>query len=262
MIRTAIVLVLTGLCQLPSPARAQGEVHCRLRVLALGDPPPFVQEVRNGVRYEVAPPAGEIPPRNAGILPGGSTAGAPIGIRVRLGRVSEQVEFTLPNRNVAGILDDEGDKWLEVPLHECGASLVLAWRKGKTWKEAAALVIPDDATARAEGSIHLTNLAAGPMAVVIGEEKIRLNPGVTITRQQAVGSPALPLEISYPSATGGLVLCHTAMLEPVGGTFKRFIIHMADGKRPKLPVKVVRIEEASGSSEIVSNSGSASSTRR
>lgn len=260
--RTQTILFLAGFC---APVCAQSPAHHRLRVLALGDPPPFVQEVRDGVRYEMAPPVGSIPPRLVKLATGGDTIGTlaatPLDVRVRLGRPTEAVVFPLPGSNRIELRSDNGTPWLNVPLHECGSSLVLAWRGAEGWNQAKAVVVPDDLRARAEGGLHFTNLAAGPMALVLGAEKLRLNPGVTVSRSLAPGAAPLPLEIFYPTVAGGLALCHTSMLEPTRGSFRRFIMYMADGKRPKLPVKVAQIEESSGEPAIVSNTDGQTATK-
>jgi hypothetical protein len=60
----------------------------------------------------------------------------------------------------------------------------------------------------------------------------------------APGEGALPLEISYVSAAGELRRCHSSSLELTGGCFHRVIVYAADGKSPRLPVKVLQLEEA------------------
>jgi hypothetical protein len=44
-------------------AAAQEAPTASLRLLALGELPPFRQEIRDGVRRELDPPAGSVPPR-------------------------------------------------------------------------------------------------------------------------------------------------------------------------------------------------------
>lgn len=219
----------------------------RLRLLAVGNPPPFKQEIRDGARYELPAPEGTIPPRTVK-LPTISEDGTPgegegASIRLSLGQTTTPVTFTTPKSGRLSIRSDKGLKWLDLPLQQCGASLALIWRGGKDWNEARAIVVADDSAARMEGNVHFVNLTAAPMAIVIGTEKIRLEPGKTFIRTMTPGNAALPLEISYPLPSGGLKSCHSSSLEFNRGSFHRLIIYAADGKDPRIPVKVLQLEE-------------------
>lgn len=242
MYRLLLLFGLTGLSM-----AAEVPPH-RLRLLALGNPPPFKQEVRDGIRYEIAAPDGTIPPRTVK-LPmitedGNPAEGEGASIKVRLGQATSPVTFPVPKGGRLSIKSDKGAKWLEFPLQQCGASLALIWRGGKDWSEARAIVVPDDAAARAEGSVHFVNLTGAPMAVVLGTEKIRLDPGKTFDRKITAGS-AQSLDISYPLPSGGLKSCHSSALEFSRGAYLRLIIYAADGSDPRTPVKVLKLDEPS-----------------
>lgn len=246
MFRHSLIVLCSGLCGL---ALAEEIPQHRLRVLAVGDPPPFVQEIRNGARYEVAPPVGTIPPRTVTIplatKSGESPVVTPPTLRLRLGQPSPSVSLPMPESGKVELQSEKGAKWLNVPLQPCGASLALVWRGSRDWKDARTIVIPDDDASHAEGNVHFANLTAASMAIVFGTEKIRLDPGKTFSRK--VNGAAVPLEILYPTATGELKLCHSASLEPSHGTFRRIVIYAADGEKPRRPVKVLQLEEASQS---------------
>ncbi|MEX1114533.1 MAG: hypothetical protein WEB53_04745 [Akkermansiaceae bacterium] len=220
----------------------------RLRLLAVGSPPPFIQEIRDGARYEVPPAEGTVPPRVliAPDLSGSAETAedAKTPLRLRLGQPSIPVSFTFPESGRLRIEPETGGKWLELPLHECGASLALIWRGGSDWSKPQAIVVPDDMQARAEGKVHFANLTSSPMAVVVGTAKVRLNPGKIYQRRMTPGEGALPLEISYVSPAGTLKSCHSSSLELTRGCFHRIIIYAADGKSPRMPVKVLQLEEA------------------
>lgn len=230
-------------------ALAQESPMHRLRVLAVGDPPPFIQEVRDGARYEVAASADAIPPRVVTVpvqtKPGDPAATTTMPLRLRLGQTSAPLLLPLPKDRRIELQSEQGAKWLGVPLQSCGASLALVWRGNRSWSEARTIVVPDDTEARTPGNVHFANLTASPMAVVVGSEKIRLDPGRTFTRRLSPDAPAVPLEISYPTSSGELRLCHSASLEATPGCFRRVVIYAADGKRPRSPVKVLQIEEPS-----------------
>lgn len=232
-------------------ALAQEVPQHRLRVLTVGDPPPYTQEIRNGVRYEIPAATGTIPPRMVKVpapkKPGETaekSAADPVQMRLRLGQTSLPVTLPMPADQRLELTTEEGTRWLNVPLHSCGASLALVWRSGPDWSKASTLVMPDDSNARTEGNTHLSNLTAFPMLITIGSEKIRLEPGKTFTRR-IVSGPPIPLEISYTSSSGGLRLCHSAALEATRGIFRRLVIYAADGKAPRNPIKVLQLEEPS-----------------
>lgn len=224
-----------------SGAAAEETALHRLRVLAVGDPPPFIQEVRDGARREVPPPAGSIPPRVVTVPQGDEVDRAPL--RIRLGQSSPPVMLPFPKDGRIELKSEQGAKWLDLPLHPGGASVALVWRGGRDWTEPRALVMADDSAARTEGSVHFFNLTASPLAVVIGPEKIRLEPGKSFTRRVTPEGGSVPLEILYPTNAGGLKSCHSSSLEASRGNFSRFVIYAADGKKPRLPVKVLHLQE-------------------
>jgi hypothetical protein len=239
---------MIALCACCSAFAAEEAVAHRLRVLPVGDPPPFVQEVREDGRYEVAPPEGSVPPREVTIpLPvaGGVEGETIASLKLRLGQASAPLFMPLPENGRVPLVSAVGSKWLDVPLHSSGASLALVWRGGKSWKDARTLVVPDDIEARKEGNVHVVNLTNSPMAVVLGTEKIRLDPGKSLTRRSTGEQPAPALEIRYPTTSGDLRLCHSTTLERVPGAFRRMIIYAADAARPRSPFKVLQIDETS-----------------
>lgn len=248
MFRHFAIASWSCLCTL---ALAQEVPQHRLRVLTIGDPPPYKQEIRDGVRYEIPAPDGTIPPRTVVIpapkKPGETpeqSAAAQQKLRLRLGQSSQPVTMPMPQDQRVELVSDKGEKWLNIPLNTCGASLALVWRNGPSWSKASTIVMPDDAIARTEGNTHFSNLTAFPMAIAIGKEKILLNPGKTFTRRVVAG-PAIPLEISYSTSGGALKLCHSASLEATPGIFRRIVMYGADGLKPRNPIKVLQLEEPS-----------------
>lgn len=251
MIRHAVIASWACLSGLSFAQQSEVPQH-HLSILTVGDPPPFVQEVRNGVRYEVAPPIGSIPPALVKIaLPTAKAEGDPAKakeeekvktppLRVRLGQQTLSVAFPAPKTPAVEIETEDGAKWLDLPLHPSGTSLAIV-RRGKDWTTGQPVVVADDAAARAAGNVHFANLAAFPIGVTFGKEKIRLNPGMILTRRTDSGS-SVPLEISYFTADGQVQLCHSASLEPMAGVFRRVVIYSADSKTPRNPIKVIQME--------------------
>jgi len=166
-------------------------------------------------------------------------------LRLRLGRPSAPVTLTDPQQRRVELNLEQGTNWLNVPLDPCGSSLALVWRWGKNWSQARTLVLPDDSAARAEGNVQFANLTASSMGVVFGTEKLRLEPGMTFSRKLTADAPATSVEILYPSPTGGFKLCLSTRLDATPGVFSRLLIYAADGHNPRLPVKVLRLDEPS-----------------
>ena len=126
---------------------------------------------------------------------------------------------------------------------QSSSQVALVWRGGRDWNQPRALVVPDDPSSRMAGNVHFLNLTASPLAVVVGPAKIRLDPGKSFTRRVTAEGGAISLEILYPTVAGGLRSCHSSSLEATGGNYSRFVIFPADGKKPRLPVKVLHLQE-------------------
>lgn len=252
----AFILVVLALLPCALSGADEPPRH-QLRLLAVGDPPPFIQEQRDGARYEVAPPEGSVPPRFVSVgsvspVPG--APGAPPPVRIRLGQPSEPIEFPLPESGKATVRAKDGQRWLEVPLSASGRSLALVCRGASDWKQARAVVVPDDAAARAEGRIHFANLSDRPLGLVHGNEKIRLEPGKHFTRTLESGADAMLLRVFCESSPGALVLCHSGVLERQPGLCHRVIIFKADGVKNRMPVKVLQVDEAASPPQVVASS--------
>ncbi len=214
-----------------------------LRILPLGDPPPFRQEVREGIRYEIPAPEGTVPPREIVLsskVPEGEKA-EEWPLRLRLGTATPELVVPMPQDGTITAKTAAGAPWLNIPLSKSTATLALVWRTGKSWNEAArVMAIPDDTK---EGDFQFVNLTAKPMAVTWGDQKLKLNPATVMVRRMPDGTKALPLTIQYPAAEGGLRPCFSTRIEKIPGTRQQFVIYAADGERPKLPVKVLPLSE-------------------
>jgi hypothetical protein len=218
-----------------------------LRVLAIGDPPPFVQEVRDGARYEVAPPEGSIPPRSLVIpvkVPEGKDAEpVKLPLRLRLGQVSQPIELPLQDVREIQLNREQGSKWLALKIPPVSASLALVCRGPRNWDEPRAIILADDPTHRTEGTVHFANLSGLTVGITLGAEKIRLDPGNVFSRSVSPAGPSQPLTISYPTADGGLETCLSSVLEGTRNGVRRIIIYTADGLKARSPVKVFQLEE-------------------
>ena len=212
-----------------------------LRILPVGDAPPFIQEVRDGLRYEVPAKEGAIPPRNIllAIPAPKDEKQEPLPLRVRLGAPSSVLTFPLPENRSVNTTLQSGDPWLTIPLSKGDSTLALVWR-GKDWFQPRVISVPDDTK---DGDFRFINLTAKPMAVTWGNEKLKLNPATAMTRRMPDGSNALPLTIQFPTADGKLQSCLSTQVEKAPGTRYQFVIYAADGKEVRMPVKVLPLTE-------------------
>ena len=110
-------------------AFSQDAPQHRLRILAVGDQPPFKQEVREGVRYEIAPPADTVPPRTL-LIPypvkqGEEKQKQDLQLRLRLGAPSAPLVMPAPENRRVALNSDYSGKWLDLPLSTASASLAI-----------------------------------------------------------------------------------------------------------------------------------------
>jgi hypothetical protein len=232
---------LVVLAALPSAIAAPAEKPARhVRFLALGDSPPFRQEIRDGVRYELEPPAGSIPPRNVTLS---TDAKATEPVSLRLGDISAPVKVP----GGAGPLDirradvaADAEPWLKVTRPADGDFLVLLWRDPKvgTWAAVRSMVLPDDAVNAPAGMVRFVNVSPAAVGVTLGEEKLVLGPGKSFARQIEFGVER-PFEIMLTTSDGSLKRLHSgvAMLNP--GERGLAFVYQADGVARRLPLKVI-----------------------
>ncbi|WP_193210888.1 hypothetical protein [Luteolibacter marinus] len=217
-----------------------------VRFLAVGDLPPFRQVVENGVRRELPPPAGSIPPSKISLSladDGESELGSS---SLQLGRVSAPVVFEEGAEDL--VIRDAaagGTPWVKVKPPESGDFLVVLFRdpEAKSWSRAKASVVPEGDQ---PGKATVLNVAPGPLAIVYGEDKIALVPGKPLVRNLAGGKP-VSFQIGMPVAGGKLKRVSSMSLEQEAGERTFVVIGRADGIQPRQPLKVTVIRSAAES---------------
>lgn len=225
----------------PAPPRA-------LRLLPLGEPPPFRQEIRDGIRYELEPPAGSIPPRQVVIGPTPDAATATPQpenepTRLNLGRFSESLKIpagTAPIllRDAANPADPAAKPWLRIVPPESGDALAIIWRDpGATWLTPRAIVFPESPTAFPAGSFRLLNLTPAEIGVTLAGRRTLLQPAKSTIQAIPVGTDH-PLQIAYNDGSGNFIAFHTGSVLLNRGERGQIIIHRADGEKPRRPVRV------------------------
>lgn len=232
------------LAALPLAAAPEGKPAARhVRLLALGESPPFRQEIRDNVRYELDPPKGSIPPREVTVGSGESVS-EPMALR--LGQITAPVKVT------AGVgalairrSDDPSDSkpWLSVKPPETGDFLVYVFRdpNKKTWDDAVSLVVPDGDGTPA-GTVRIANLFPLAVHVAWGGESLVLGPGKSILREAKPGAE-IPFQILVPDESGALKRYYSGGVNQNQGERGFVTIYRADGFSPRRPVKVSMLRE-------------------
>ncbi len=238
---TALSSLLLGLPLLPSGSSAQeaapeAAAADAVRFLPVGEQPPFLQEVRDGVRQELEAPAGSIPPRVVTVASG---AMKPAPLRLSLGHPSAAASVPRGGGAVR-LLDESGAPWTTVERVGEGDLLVLLSRApgAPSWKEPRTLLIPSDAVRFPAGKLCLVNFSTVTVAVVFGTEKIALPAGKTVHRDLPAGNETA-FQLAHGDGKGSLKRFHAGTLQQAGGERTLAVIHAADGKAPRQALRVL-----------------------
>lgn len=225
---------------LGAAALAQEEIPPRdLRFLAVGDAPPFRQEIRNGVRYELDAPPGSLPPRKVELQVEGATGEE---LSLSLGRPSAKVE--VPGMTVSAILSEAGERWHGIRLPEGGDYLSVLWRSPREgdWDKAFSILVPDGDDFQA-GEARFINVSPTPIRVQAeGVEPFELAPGKSkeIQLQKLSGNP---VRVAYRGERGKWRRLWSSTLTQNRGERSTLVTYRADGEKPRNPVKLLSIRE-------------------
>jgi hypothetical protein len=242
MLRFLHAAAIAALCTSFHPAFAEpvaGKAR-HARFLALGDSPPFRQEIRDGVRYELDPPSGSIPPREViARTAGKASAPVPLG----LGRISPPVP--VPPGVGPLQLQQVGDNaeaapWVKFSHPETGDFLVLLWRNPETglWRDVKSLVVAEVPA----GSARVVNLFPQPVRMLWGAENMLLPAGATMVRAVPRDSP-VALRILTADATGRLMRYYSGGVSANADERSLVVTYRADGENPRRPLKVSILRE-------------------
>lgn len=211
-----------------------------LRFLPLGDLPPYRQEIRDGVAYELEPPAGSIPPREVSLGGGKDDKGT---VPLALGRVTSPLKVPQGAGPLALRRKGEDEKavpWLNFQRPERGDFLVLLWRDAekKSWELPHALVLPDSGEAAPEGSVRVVNVSPVTIAIVFEGEKIQLPVGQTWQKAIPAGKDAM-IQVGAVDASGNLRRIHAGSVFQNPGERTLVAVYKADGVDPRRALKAV-----------------------
>lgn len=212
-----------------------------VRLLAVGNSPPYRQEVRDGVRYELPPPPGSIPPRNLTLVRMTEEDPVELGeLRLQLGRLSGKIELR-GGEGTMQLRDDKGVPWATVPCPAEGDFLVLLWRDPSVgvWTQPKLKVVPD---LREPGKVSFLNVSRSPVAIVVGERRRALKPLQQWAADLAGGKP-VSFQLGVVKEDGQLEREVSLALEQSEDESTLVIMSSSDGERARSPLKVTRLRE-------------------
>jgi hypothetical protein len=238
------VLFLTGLAFLLTAADLAAQdtkaPTRKLRLMAVGDPPPFQQEYRDGVRHEVEAPPGSIPPRQIELS---GNAGDKKTMKLALGETTPPV--AVPGEATRVDLQAGGQVWHAVNLPEGGDYLVILLRDpaSKNWDKARSILVPEGAGKFDEGDIRFISLTAAPLRFQIkGTAAFEVPAGKTITKKLGVATGAETLAQYRDPEKGWKKLWSSALVQNRGER-STVLVYAADGVKPRQPLKLVALRE-------------------
>ena len=215
-----------------------------LRLLAVGDEPPWDEIEREGIRIEQPPPPGSMPPRELQLA---TESGAELGnpVRIRLNQVSGVLPVR-PGRVDLHEVTETGlspDPWHSLQFPKKSAGLGLLWRDPgkKKWTKGRSLLLPDDLTSFPAGRVRIVNISSYSVLLEYGKEKRgTLKPGVTIMLTQRA---KVPLNIFLKRNNGTRARMFSQVMSAGPRARSNVVIYTADGIDPPSPVKVLALPE-------------------
>ena len=252
-IAVSIVLLLAR-------AAGEGDDGRRMWLLPVGEAPPFRQVVEDGIRKELPPPPGSLPPRavelRAAEVEGDEGAEDESGeaggdeeekpVVLALGRLTVPMQVPGGQRSMRVFESGGGEEaptpWLEFTTPEAGDFVVVVWRTGETWAEVASKVLPGALQA---GAVVFFNASPASVGLHWQGGKPGLKPGQTF-RSELGGSVPAPLVVSVVEDGGRLRRLARRSLEQEPGEASLVVFFRADGWKPRAPVKMVVVRFRTG----------------
>ena len=215
-----------------------------LRILPVGDAPPFRQEIRDGVRQEMESPEGAQPPRELVVPVREGRKDEEKKLRLHLGRVSEAVLVCAgPLILSEGQEADDPVGWAKIKMPERSAALAIMFRdpRGKSWDSVRSIVLPDDPTSFPAGRVRFVNASPFPVSVLFQGKSTVMKPGQVMLKQSATGGAMEDeqLQIVVRVAKGLTKRIFDASVSQNSRERTNVIIHWADGEKPRRPARVL-----------------------
>jgi hypothetical protein len=258
LLRAGCMAVLSVILLQLAHAAPEGAPPRQVRLLPVGDSPPFRQEIRDGVAYEIDPPRDSLPPLEVMTRPfaqerpaAGERKSAPAAeVMLRLGRISGPMVIP-PGAGPLEILRFEGgspgDPWVRLNRPETGDLLVVLWRGvgQEDWKSPGALVLPDSPADFPAGTVRLINLFPQPVRIAWGGEALTLATREVLLKTVEVkpGADATTLQVLVPDASGNPRRYYSGAVTQQARERGLIVIYRADGSSPRRPLKVINLRE-------------------
>jgi hypothetical protein len=212
-----------------------------VRFLPVGEAPPFRQEIRDGVRHELPPPVGSLPPREVTLGIADAKAGE---LTLRLRKLSGAVQIAEgAHPLVLRDKEKEAEPWHAINLPETGDVLAILWRDAKagSWVKARSLVVPHSLEAVPAGTILISNVSPVHLVIIMGKDTFSLAPRKSVRKNVGVVDGEL-LRIGFrrdgevqPFYSSGLVLNPKER--------STLVIYLADSEKPRRPLQVTVLRE-------------------
>ena len=223
-----------------------------LRILAVGQEPPWREVIQGGRRVQVTPPAGSLPP---GRLQLSNAEGVELGeaIGVKLNQISSVMAVTpgtLPlHASGEGGLDSKA--WYNLKFPSVAAGLAILWRdpaKGKWSGGCKGMLLRDDLGGFPAGRIRIVNVSRFPLGLTFGTEKGLLKPGQVLLRAGKSGAfDKVPLELSVKDKSGRWVRVISQQINQRPEHRTHVVLYTNDGEAPTRPVGAVVLRETARS---------------
>lgn len=236
-----VTVLLSSIAAAETPKKAPPRTA---RFFPVGEAPPFRQEIRDGVRYELEAPPGSIPPLEVLHIDSQETDKP---TELRLGRISAPVK--VPSGDGLYQLFSAADQPSEKPWHqfqrpESGDFLVLFWRKPGPagWNEVSHLLLPDGPFGCPANTVCIANIFHQSVQLIWASEVIILKAGAHISKVIKPGSE-VSIGILSAGPTGTAVRYFSTTVTQNPGERGWIVLYRADGENPRRPLKVLMIRE-------------------
>ena len=221
-----------------------------LRILAVGQEPPWREVIQGGRRVQVPPPVGSLPP---GRLQLSNAEGVELGeaVGVKLNQFSNIMPVSPGTHPLHAVGDGGFDPkpWYKFKFPSVTAGLAILWRdpkEGKWTNGCQGILLRDDLGGFPAGRVRIVNVSKYPLGLTFGTERGLLKPGQVIMRAGKSGTfSKMPLELSVKDGkTGRWVRALSQEINQKSTERTHIVLYTTDGEAPARPVSAVVLREA------------------
>lgn len=212
-----------------------------LRILAVGESPPYAEKIIDGKRVEQEPPKGSIPPRRVVLLgKEGQERGEPV--RVQLGRLSAPIpvgpgSVPLHESGAEGV---DPKPWHQVKVPRATHALALLWRDpSDPWSKPRSMTLKDDISSFPAGRVRVVNVSPFTVGLRIKGKDYKVAPYKTTMLAQN-GQTQLVVALQ---GQGKWHKVYDSVLNQRATERTNVVIYKADRKDSRSPAKVLVMPE-------------------